>query len=182
MKSICKCAASEVAPAIERRAADQAELWCRPPVAAGPKCARDPLGGVSPSLTPPGGHFRLLAIVPVAPASIGIRPIPAEIGSRARRDGSDRGNRDQGAEGDARNDRAIVGPPNPRPAIPIGAAGPAWGAAPGTAPSRPTAPCGAPAPARQELDLLNGAVGGEGLVEPSALTAGGTKAKEAGGQ
>jgi len=125
---------------------------------------------------PLGGPMRLIAIVPVAALSVGIRPIPAKIGSRANRDRSNRGYRDQGPEGDARNDRAIVGAPNPGPGKPIGPASPTRGATPGTAPTR------SPPPTREELDLLNGALRGERPVEPSALTAGGTGDKQAGGQ
>jgi hypothetical protein len=136
----------------------------------------DPRADGRTSLNPLGGRLRLIAIVPVAALSVGIRPIPAEVGSRARRDGSDRGDRDQGPERDARNDGAIIGPPNPRPGIPIRPSSPARRTTPGTPPSR------SPAPTREELDLLNGAMSVERLGEPSALAARGTKPKQAGGQ
>src|SRR5581483_988761 len=85
-----------------------------------------------------------VAIVPVPAVSVGVRPVPAQVGSGAWRHRAYDRNGEERAEHDAGNDGAVVRPAHPGTAVPVGSAGPSRR----SAPCRCATPPGRPAPAR----------------------------------
>jgi hypothetical protein len=129
--------------------------------AAGPICRRSHLvwrerlpttiaraRKLAPRCPQAGCQIFLRAVVPVAAVSVGIGPIPAEVGGRTRRHSANCGNRDESAERNAGDDGAVVRPPYPGASKPIRPAAPARGATPRSTPTR------ASAPPRRKLDWL----------------------------
>src|SRR6185295_14239364 len=86
----------------------------------------------------------LATVIPITTVSVGIGPIPAQVGSRTRRYVPNGGNGDDRAERDTGNDSAIIRSPHPWATKPIGSTGPAWWPTPGAgaAPARGAAPTG----------------------------------------
>ena len=82
------------------------------------------------------------AIVPIAADALRISPVPAQVGTRAHRDGTNGGNGNESAKRHTGNDRAVIGTPHPRPSKPIGSASPARRTAPYrcSSPTRLTVP------------------------------------------